>query len=87
MFKLPAFAAILVLSIGFGSAFADDSLVNPDRLAFEHIPSAFIPQYQPIILDPNTGDEPVIDETKQYSLYEMNMGSSIISDDKKTCKH
>ncbi|MFZ9006249.1 MAG: hypothetical protein ACO293_05670, partial [Nitrosopumilaceae archaeon] len=49
--------ALLVFSFGFSSAFADEGFVNPDGLAFDHVPQSFLPKASPVIFDPITGQE------------------------------
>jgi hypothetical protein len=49
--------ALLVFSFGFSSAFADEGFVNPNSLAFDHVPQSFLPKASPVIFDPITGQE------------------------------
>ncbi|MFZ8922539.1 MAG: hypothetical protein ACO2Y0_06255, partial [Nitrosopumilaceae archaeon] len=58
--------ALLVFSFGFSSAFADEGFVNPDGLAFDHVPSHFLPKNVPVAVDPLTGQQSSISSDRQY---------------------
>ncbi|MEJ2261776.1 MAG: hypothetical protein P8X83_09055, partial [Nitrosopumilaceae archaeon] len=75
-------AALLVFSFGFSSAFADDSLVNPDNLIFNNIPESVFHSPAPTITDPLTGEAIQLDSSEKYTAYPAEMGSQINSDDK-----
>jgi hypothetical protein len=75
-------AAILFVSFGFTSAYADDTLVDPDSISFGHISQSTLPQHVPQIIDPLTGEEVVIDKSRHYLAYAEELGSTIDSDEK-----
>ncbi|MFB5634775.1 MAG: hypothetical protein ACE5SV_07940, partial [Candidatus Nitrosomaritimum aestuariumsis] len=57
---------LLVFSFGFSSAFADEGLVNPDGLTFDHVPNHFLPKNVPVAVDPLTGQQSSISSDRQY---------------------
>jgi hypothetical protein len=75
-------AALLFVSFGFTSAYADDSFVNPDEISFSQISQSYLPKHVPQIIDPLTGEAPVIDKSRTYLAYAAEMGSAIDSDEK-----
>ncbi len=81
MHKFAILTALLIFSFGFTSAYADETFVNPDNLSFGQF-SESIPQHVPTIIDPLTGEEPVIDLSKQYTAYSVELGSNIDSNEK-----
>ena len=82
MYKFAILSALLFVSFGFSSAYADDTFVNPDGISFVQVPEWKLPRHVPQIIDPLTGQEPVLDKTKQYTAYSEELGSSIDSNEK-----
>ena len=82
MYKFAILAALLFVSFGFSSAFAEDTFVNPDGISFVQVPEWKLPKHVPQIIDPLTGQEPVIDKSKHYTAYPVELGSTIDSNEK-----
>jgi hypothetical protein len=81
LYSYTILAALLVLSFGFTSAFAE-TIVDPDSISFNHIPSMFIPQSTPQLIDVQTGEPVVHDKSKQYILYNANQKSLLENTEK-----
>jgi len=58
--------ALLFVSFGFTSAYADETFVDPDSFSFGQTPESFLPKHVPVIIDPLTGEEPIVDKSKNY---------------------
>ena len=82
MYSYSIIAALLILSISFTTVFADDTPVNPDNLSFEEISLPYVPKYVPSIIDPQTGEKVVLDNSKNYIAYSANLESKIVSEEK-----
>jgi len=82
LYKFAILSALLFVSFGFTSAYADDTFVNPDGISFGQVPEWKLPKHVPQIIDPLTGQEPVIDKSKHYIVYSEELGSSIDSNEK-----
>jgi hypothetical protein len=80
--KFAILAALLFVSFGFTSAYADDTFVNPDEISFGQVSQSYLPQNVPQIIDPLTGEEAVIDKSRHYLAYAEEFGSTIDSDEK-----
>jgi len=74
--------ALLFVSFGFTSAYADETFVDPDNFSFGQIPESYLPKHVPVIIDPLTGEEPIVDKSKNYFLYPIQQASIIESDEK-----
>ncbi len=72
--------ALLFVSFGFTSAYADETFVDPDNLypSFGYV----IPKQGPVITDPQTGDAVNVDKSKNYILYPVQQAAIIESDEK-----
>jgi len=85
--KFAIITALLIFSFGFSSAYADESFVDPDNISFGYVPQSSLPKHIPVITDPLTGEEPIVDKSKNYILYPIQQASIIESDEKTTGKH
>ena len=74
--------ALLFVSFGFTSAFADETFVDPDNLYFGYVPQWKLPQQVPTIIDLSTGEYPNFDRNRYYTLYPAQQAAIIESDDK-----
>jgi hypothetical protein len=74
LYSYTILAALLVLSFGFTSAFAE-TFVSPDEISFNYVDSRLLPPSGPVIIDPMTGEQPSFDNSKQYILYPQSMES------------
>ena len=82
MYSYSIIAALLILSVGFTSAFADDTLVNPNNLSFGQVSPSLLPYSGPEVIDVNTGEQVVYDKSKHYVLYNTNQESLLESQEK-----
>ena len=78
MYKFAILTALLVFSFGFSSAFADETLVDASNLLLPH-ENNLTPTQQ--IIDPLTGEYPIVDNSRDYALYPIQNESIIVSDD------
>ncbi len=65
MYKF-AILGLLIFSFGFTSAYTDDTFVDSDSFSFGQTPESFLPKHVPVIIDPLTGEEPIVDKSKNY---------------------
>jgi hypothetical protein len=68
LYSYTILAALLVLSFGFTSAFAEN-FVDPDNISFGHVSNMHLPQSGPEIIDVSTGEQVAYDKSKHYILY------------------
>ena len=68
MYSYAILAALLVLSFGFTSAFAE-TFVDPDNLTFDYVSNMHLPKQGPVIIDSETNEPVVYDKSKHYVLY------------------
>ena len=74
--------ALLFVSFGFTSAYAEETFVDPDSVSFGYVPQSSLPQPGPVITDPQTGDAVNVDRSKNYIIYPMQQAAIIESDEK-----
>ncbi|MFB5614601.1 MAG: hypothetical protein ACE5RI_05810, partial [Candidatus Nitrosomaritimum yanchengensis] len=83
MYNYAVLAGLLIFSLGFTSAYADESFVDPDNLVFGPSSQPYLPRMaSSFISDPLTGEPITPDSTKNYFLYTTNQGANIKSDEK-----
>jgi len=80
--KFAIITALLIFSFGFSSAYADESFVDPDNISFGYVPQSSLPKHIPVITDPLTGEEPIVDKSKNYVVYAAELGPTINSNEK-----
>ena len=82
MYSYSIIAALLILSISFTTVFADEMPINPKNLSFEETSLPYMPKHAPSIIDPQTGEKVVLDNSKNYVIYSANLGPKIVSEEK-----
>ena len=86
MYSYFVLSALIVLSLGFTTAFAEETFVDSDNLYFGPSTYKYLPAPAGFISDPLTGEPATYDRSKNYFLYTTNQGANIESNEKQLVK-